>query len=488
VISFDRDVRTIAELRIELGAGRLTSADIVEAHLARIAELDDAFGAIRCLAPTARSHAEESDRIRREHGPRSPIEGVPVLVKDNIDVAGLPTTGGALALERSTPSVDATVVARLRAAGAVILGKTNLSELANFLTEDMPSGYSSLGGQVLNPYDTSITPSGSSSGSGVAVALGLAPLTLGTETDGSITSPAELLSQVGMKPTLGLVSRSGILPIAPSQDTAGPMTRTVADAAALLAIIAGPDPTDPATADAAGAARQLAELTLDPASLSGVRIGVVRAQGELDAKPDPHRVACHDQALAALVRAGAELIDVYLPAPSYEDELTVLHYEFAPAVGAYLAALGSGATLRSLADIQAWNREHADTALKFGQVHVDIAVAVDHERERSAYRRARERDRRTAEATLGAGLGDDCECLVFPGADGGSWAARAGWPSIVLPAGYTANNHRPVGLMLVSHPWTDARLLGLAYALEQAHPVRRSPAEINPALFRRQRR
>jgi amidase len=258
----------------------------------------------------------------------------------------------------------------------------------------------------------------------------------------------------------------------------------VADAAALLTIIAGADPNDPATVDAAGAARQLAELTLDPAALSGVRVGVVRTQGEVEAQPDPHRVACHDQALAAMARAGAELIDVHLPSPSSEDELTVLHYEFAPAVGAYLSALGSGAMLRSLADIQAWNREHAQVALKFGQVHVDIAVAVDHERERDAYRRARERDRRTAEAALSAGLGDDCQCLVFPGADGRSWAARAGWPSIVLPAGYAANNRRPVGLMLVSRPWTDARLLQLAYAVEQAHPVRRSPAEINPAQFR----
>src|SRR5689334_2179211 len=207
---------TVAEFRAELDAGRLTSRSIVEAHLERIERLDSAFGAIRCLAPWALDEADASDRCRREWGPRSPIEGIPVLVKDNIDVAGLPTTVGALALEHAVPVVDAPVVARLRAAGAVILGKTNLSELANFLTEDMPSGYSSLGGQVLNPYDTSMTPSGSSSGSAAAAALGFAPLTVGTETNGSITSPAHSQGVVGMKPTLGLVSRTGVVPIAAS--------------------------------------------------------------------------------------------------------------------------------------------------------------------------------------------------------------------------------------------------------------------------------
>jgi amidase len=479
----DLAAATVAELQAALDAGTLTSRAIVAAHLARIEQLDPTFGAIRCLAPDALDQADASDRFRREHGPRSPLEGIPVLIKDNINVAGLPTTGGALALEHAMPPADAPIVARLRAAGAVILGKTNLSELANFLTESMPSGYSSLGGQVLNPYDTSITPSGSSSGSGAAAALGFAPLTIGSETDGSITSPADHQSLVGMKPTLGLVSRTGILPIAASQDTAGPMTRTVADAAALLAVIAGPDPDDPAT-DAAPEAFQPPVLT--SGALVGVRVGVVRSEpDDDDDKPDAHKLACHEQALEALRAAGAVLVDVTLPSLGHDDEMTVLHHEFAPGVDRYLAAMGDGAPMRSLAEIQAWNRAHADVALKFGQTHIDAAVAIDHEQEREAYERARERDAGITGGSLLAVLGDDLECLVFPGATGCSWAARAGWPSIVIPAGYAAKNRRPVGIMLVSRPWTDARLLALSYALEQAHPVRRAPQEINPAAFRR---
>ncbi len=481
----DLDGTTVAGLRAALDAGTVTSRAIVQAHLDRIARLDAAFGAIRCLAPAALDEADESDRIRRTDGPRSPIEGIPVLIKDNIDVAGLATTAGALALEHAVAERDAAIVARLRTAGSVILGKTNLSELANFLTEDMPSGYSSLGGQVLNPYDTSVTPSGSSSGSGTAAALALAPLTVGTETDGSITSPADKLSLVGMKPTLGLVSRTGVLPIAPSQDTPGPMTRTVADAAALLAAIAGPDPADPATAGAADTLERLRALVLDPAALRGVRLGVVREEMPGDRKPDPHAAACHEQALAAFTVAGAELAEVTLPVLGDQDELTVLHYEFAPAVEAYLAAFGAATPVRSLADIQAWNRLHAAQCLKFGQIHVDAAVAVDHARDRDAYLEARRRDLATTTNCLQAALGDRLEALVFPQEHGCSWAARAGWPSIVIPAGYTANNRRPVGIMLVSRAWTDDRLLALAYACEQAHPVRQAPTQINPAVFRR---
>ncbi|HZM80552.1 MAG TPA: amidase family protein [Candidatus Limnocylindrales bacterium] len=484
----DPATATVAQLSALLAAGEITSQAIVEAHLAQIRRFDAAFGAIRCLAPGALDEAARSDRIRRESGPRSPIEGIPVLIKDNIDIAGLPTTGGALALERNMPALDAPIVAALRAAGAVILGKTNLTEMANFLTEDMPSGYSSLGGQVLNPYDTSITPSGSSSGSGAAAALGFAPLTVGTETDGSITSPSDHQSLVGMKPTLGLVSRTGILPIAPSQDTAGPMTRTVADAALLLAAIAGPDPTDPATADAAATVAELHELVLEAVgaqALQGVRMGVAQQEPEPDDKPDPSRDQVFATALAALKKAGAELVDVDLPSFDRDDEMAVLHYEFAPSVGRYLAAIGPDAPMRSLADIQAFNNANADAALKFRQVHVDIAVAIDHEQERDAYLQARERDLRFHADNMLRALGDTLECLVFPGSSGGSWAARAGWPSIVVPAGYGPDNRRPVGIMLVSKPWTDARLLRLAHAVEQAYPVRRTPFDINPAAFRR---
>lgn len=459
---------SVADLAVALQAGVATSRSIVEAHLAQISRFDPAFHAIRCLSPSAVDDADESDRIRRTSGPRSPLEGIPVLVKDNIDVAGLPTTAGALALEHSTPGTDAPLVALLRAAGAIILGKTNLSELANFLTEGMPSGYSSLGGQVLNPYDTALTPSGSSSGSATAAVLGFAPLTVGTETDGSITSPADHQSMVGMKPTLGLVDGGGIVPIAPSQDTAGPMTRTVGDAAALLAVIApslGPVPL--------------------LASLSGIRFGVVTQSAEADDdKPSEAQLACFDTAVAALRTAGATVEDVTVASGGHEDELTVLHYEFGPSFDRYLAGLGPDAPIRSLADLQAWNRDHAGEALKFRQVHVDTAVAVDHAADLASYQAARARDLQFATDALTSALGEERECLVFIGASGCSLAARAGWPSIVVPGGYTADNRRPVGIMLVARPGTDARLLGIAAAVERALPPRRTPMEVNPAAFR----
>ncbi|HUC12879.1 MAG TPA: amidase family protein, partial [Acidimicrobiales bacterium] len=237
---------TVAELGQAMSEGTTTSVRVVRSRLTRIERLDPLFGAIRVVMPDAIEQAEASDRYRSRHGPRSPLEGIPVVIKDNIDVAGQPTTAGAVALAASTAAADAHLVRRLREAGAVILAKSNLSELANFLTDGMPSGYSSLGGQVLNPYDLALTPSGSSSGTAVAVALDMATIGVGTETDGSIISPAVHQSLVGIKPTLGLISRDGILPISPSQDTAGPMARTVADAAALLLAMAGPDPADEA--------------------------------------------------------------------------------------------------------------------------------------------------------------------------------------------------------------------------------------------------
>jgi len=471
----------VAQLADDLAAGRRTSRSLLDAHLARIEELDGVFGSVRSLATDARQAADASDARRRESGSTAALEGIPVLVKDSIDVAGLPTTVGALALAGSVPPADAPLVARLRAAGAVVVGKTNLSELCNFLTDDMPSGYSSLGGQVLNPYDTSLTPSGSSSGSAAAVALGLVPVAVGTETDGSITSPAEHQSLVGMKPTVGLVSRTGLFPISPVQDTAGPLARTVADAAALLAAMAGPDPLDEATSESAEAAAALAALAFDGDALRGVRLGLV---APLAPGTDGAGEPVHPATRQALVAAGAELIDVTLPALGQDDELAALHYEFAPAVDRYLAALGAAAPIGTLAGLARWNLAHSGDALKFGQTHVDAALAVDHETERPAYDELRARDAAAVTEALEAALKDGLEALVFARADGASLAARVGWPSIVLPAGYGDANRRPVGVMLVSRPWSDARLLVLADALERALPVRRPPWEINPAAFR----
>jgi amidase len=523
VMDLDLAAVTGAELTDALGDGRLTSRELVQAHLDRIEALDGTYRSVRCVAPDALAQADASDAVRRSGGRRSALEGIPVLIKDNIDVAGLPTTGGALALERSFPPRDAHLVARLRNAGAVILGKTNLSELANFLTEDMPSGYSSLGGQVLNAYDTALTPSGSSSGSATAVALGLAPLAVGTETDGSITSPAEHQSLVGCKPTVGRVSRHGILPISVSQDTAGPMARTVADAAALLRVLSGPDEHDPATRRAPDSGRGLASAApsggalsaadlasagpdpagpdpagpdpagLDPAALDhaalvGARLGVVPA-APAGPGADQGRPARYAAALDALRRAGAVLVEVTLPAATRDDELAVLHHEFGSGLDRYLGALGPDAPVRSLEELHAWNLRHAAVALKFGQRHVDIAVAIDRAADLDRYLSTRARDLAAATDALEAALTGGLEALVFPGSEGCSWAARAGWPSVVVPAGYSDHSRRPVGVMLVSRPWTESQLLSLAYSFEQATRWRRPPAEIDPAMFRfRQKR
>ncbi len=477
----------VAELAEGLATGRWTSAGLVAAYRARIERLDTRFGSVRGVLEDCEEQAAASDACRAASGPRSPLEGVPVVVKDNIDVAGVPTTAGALALERSVPGRDAPLVRRLREAGAVVLAKTNLSELANFLTEHMPSGYSSLGGQVLNPYDTALTPSGSSSGSASALSLGLAPVAVGTETDGSITSPCEHQSLVGVKPTLGLVSRTGILPIAPSQDTAGPMATSVADATVLLGVIAGSDPDDPSTEGADEIAGQLRGLRTSWPPLAEARVAVVvtvpeGARREEGRSRDDRR-GCHDALLAALRSAGATTVEVAVEYQPQDDEMAVLTFEFAPAVDAYLAALGPAAPVRTMAELARWNAAHSDQALKFGQAHVERALAIDHETARSAHEARRDGVRAAALRALEAAIGD-LEAILFPGTGGTSLAARAGWPSLVLPAGYGAGSHRPIGATLVSRPWTEPRLLAIAAGLELAHPVRRPPWAINPAAFR----
>ena len=471
----------VADLAEDLAAGRSTSGDLVRVCRERIRRLDGFFGAVRCLSGDADSQADASDERQRAGRRRGPLDGIPVLVKDNIDVSGLPTTAGALALADSRPATDAHLVGRLREAGAVILGKTNLSELANFLTEDMPSGYSSLGGQVLNPYDVALTPSGSSSGSASAVALGLAPVAVGTETDGSITSPCAHQSLVGFKPTLGLVSRGGIVPIAPSQDTAGPMTATVADAAALLAAMAGPDPADPGTDGAEETAGRLRAWTARPDALAAARLAVARG---CPAEEDGEARDAYAAALQALAGAAADLTDRRLEAADEADELFVLHYEFAPAFDRYLASLGGQAGLPSLRALGDWNRSHATEALKYGQAHVDAALAIDHDARRADYVETRARDRAHAEDQLAAAL-EGCDVAVFPAEDGATWAARAGWPSVALPAGYRPRSRRPFAITLVGRPWSDDLLLSLAAGAERVLPRRRPPWEINPAVFRR---
>jgi amidase len=450
-----------------MAGGHITSVDLVRGYLDRIDRYDrrgPAIHAVRQQAPDALDQARAADERRERGDVAGPLHGIPVLIKDNIDVAGLPTTAGSLALEHSTPDRDAVLVTRLREAGAVILGKANLTEFANFMADDMPSGYSSLGGQVLNPYDTSLTPCGSSSGSGAAAALGLATVAVGSETDGSILCTSDAQSLVGVKPTLGLVSGEGILPIASSQDCAGPMTRCVFDAAALLGAMSGNDFVS----------------SLDQGALQGTCLAVPAVPDDLHAEDRE----LFDAALQVLRDRGARLVDVQ-ELPSTE-EIEVLHYEFARDLDAYLALLPSGAPVRSLAEIVVWNDAHAGAALKFGQARLLAALAIDHEAKRRAYDAMRARDLAVAadhgiDSVLAA---HDAQAVVVPSWRGAGVGARAGYPSVIVPAGYRRTSRRPFGVTFLGTAHTEASLLSLAYDYEQASQLRRPVSEINPSLLR----
>jgi amidase len=462
-LELDLETATVAAVTSAMESGATTSGELVEAYLDRITTLNPLVNAIRCLAPDALERAAALDEERAEGRVRGPLHGVPVLVKDNIDVAGLPTTAGSLALEHSVPDRDAEVVVRLREAGAVVLGKTNLTEMANCMAEDMPSGYSALGGQVLNPYDVRHDPSGSSSGSGAAAALGLATVTVGTETDGSILSPASNQSLVGLKPTLGLVPGRGILPIAGSQDCAGPMCRTVADAAALLGVLAGETYGEGSGAE----------------DLRGARLALPPEPGELHEQ----EAEVFHAALDLLRERGAVLVEV--PALPETDELPVLIHELARDLDAYLATLPEGVPVRSMRELVAWNDAHADRALKFGQALLEQALAVDHDVEHAAYVVRRARDLAVAgehgiDATLAIA---DAVAIVFPGPHGCGFAARSGYPSLVVPAGYRREGRRPVGLTFVGPARSEGLLLSLAAAYEEAAQVRKPPSVVNPSLF-----
>ncbi len=364
---------TIAGLQGEMAAGRLSARHLTEMYLARIAALDasgPALHAVIVTNPDALELADALDRERATSGARGPLHGIPLLLKDNIETADqMGTTAGSLALLGVRPAADAPIAARLRAAGAVLLGKANLSEWANFRSTHSSSGWSARGGQCRNPYSLERSPSGSSSGSAAAVGANLAAAALGTETDGSILSPSNACGLVGIKPTVGLVSRAGVIPISHSQDTAGPMARTVADAAALLTAIAGPDPRDPATQASAGRTADYARH-LNPDGLRGARIGIPR---EVFFGYSPQADAVAERAIETLRALGATVIDpANLPTAKQlrelDDELTVLLYEFKADLNAYLASLGPSAPVKSLAELIAFNAAHADQELPyFGQ-------------------------------------------------------------------------------------------------------------------------
>ncbi|MEW6758552.1 MAG: amidase [Acidobacteriota bacterium] len=485
----------LAELQAGMAEGRFTSEELTAAYLKRIEEMDRGGPCLRAVLevnPDALAIARGLDRERAEKGPRGPLHGIPVLIKDNIDSAdGMLTTAGSLALTDSRPSRDAYVVGRLRRAGAVLLGKTNLSEWANFRSTRSTSGWSARGGQTRNPYALDRNPSGSSSGSAVAVAASLCALAVGTETDGSIVSPASACGIVGIKPSVGLVSRSGIIPIAHSQDTAGPMARTVADAAALLAVLAAPDPEDPASRESAGRALPDYAAGLSPEALQGARIGILREKAfGFGVKSE----AVLDAAVAALRRAGALVVDpVSLPnlGRTDESEMEVLLYEFKADLNAYLASR-PGSKVRTLADLIAFNGAHATRELPFfGQEIFEEAESKGPLTDRE-YLAAVDRNRRLMgpegiDAALAKDRLDALVALTSGPAhltdpvNGDSWsgsssspAAVAGYPAVTVPAGQVMG--LPVGLTFMGGAWDEADLIRYAFAFEQAAKARRPPA------------
>jgi amidase len=490
--AFELEEATIATLQDGMRSGKWTSRRLCQLYLGRIDALDRQGPTLRAVIeanPDALAIADRLDQERKAGRVRGPLHGIPVLIKDNIATGDrMLTTAGSLALAQGPAPRDAFVANRLREAGAVILGKTNLSEWANMRSSHSVSGWSGRGGQCRNPYALDRNPCGSSSGTGVAIAASLAAVGVGTETDGSIVCPSHANSLVGIKPTLGLVSRTGIIPIAHSQDTAGPMCRTVTDAAALLAVLAGADGADPATASAPAAADYA--TALDPNGLKGARIGVVRA-----VFGSPAADALVNAALEVLKAQGAELIDPVeiLHLKDYGDqEYTVLLYEFKADLNAYLAGLGPNAPLRTLADLIAFNEQNRDREMPwFGQETFLEAQAKGPLTE-DAYVEALAHCRRLsrtegldpvfAEHRLDAIVGPTGAPAWFIdlvngdcGGSGGnsSLAAVSGYPSLTVPVGYAVG--LPVGMSFVGRPWSEATLIRMAYAYEQAAQPRRPP-------------
>ena len=475
-----------------MSAGKLTAHALASQYLARIARIDKAgprINAIIELNPQALQIAREMDRERQARKLRGPLHGIPILLKDNIATADrMSTTAGSLALEDVRAARDAHVVARLRAAGAVILGKTNLSEWANMRSTQSVSGWSGRGGLTRNPYALDRNCSGSSSGSAAAIAAGLATLAVGTETDGSIVSPASICGLVGIKPTLGLVSRSGIIPIAASQDTAGPMTRSVTDAALLLNAMAGSDLDDEATGEASVRASDYTKA-LQRDALRGKRLGIARNFFGLNDDVD----ARIEAALAVLKAQGAELVDVQVPnTDKYGNaETQVLLHEFKPGLADYLRRYAPGARIATMADLIASNRMHADRELRwFGQQHLESAEAKGDLGSKEylealgtcqRYARKEGLDKVLQEYRLDALVaptGGPAWLTDFVNGDhyGGSFsspAAVAGYPHVTVPAGQV--HGLPVGLSFVGGAYSDAALIGMAYAYEQATLLRRAP-------------
>ena len=484
----------IAALRAALDGGELTSEALVQEHLDRIARIDDAgprLNAVLALDPGALDAARALDAELSEGNSRGPLHGIPVLLKGNIDIAGLDNTAGSQALAGNVADDDAFLAARLRDAGAVILGSANLSEWANFRSSRSSSGWSSIGRQTHNPHVLDRNPCGSSSGSAVAVAAGLAVIAIGTETDGSVVCPAGQNGVVGIKPTIGLVSRNGIIPIAHSQDTAGPMGRTVRDAALTLQAIAVRDDADlAASAFPAELPDYTAALSENP-RLEGVRLGVWR--DHFGAGDDPDVEKCLEDAIAALEALGAEIVD---PADLGDRdglgsaEGTVLFTEFKHDLAAYLEAHGTPNGMAGLAELIAYNDEHADTVMPyFGQENFTRAVD-EGELDDADYLEALADSKRISQGAIDGALEKDKLTAIIGPTNSPAWPidlvngdhyllstsqlpAVSGYPNVTLPMCFV--HELPVGLSIFGTAFSEGELIRIAHAFEQATNARRAP-------------
>ena len=492
---FELDEVTVDQLQASMASGERTARSIAELYLERIEALDGQGPELRSIIetnPDALAIADELDAERAAGNVRGPLHGIPVALKDNIDTHDrMMTTAGSLALEGSIPLQDSFVAARLREAGAVILAKANLSEWAYFRGLRATSGWSARGGQCRNPYALDRNPCGSSSGSGVAASANLCALTVGTETGGSIMCPSSSNGIVGIKPTVGLWSRAGVIPISHSQDTAGPMCRTVRDAAILLGACIGVDPRDAATTASEGRGHADYTQFLDPAGLQGARIGVVRSFPGFD----PRVLALFDEAVEAMRAEGAVIIDpANMDAAAWNDPLSLvlLEYEFKADLNAYLAGLGPDAPVKSLAEVIEFNERNADREMPFfGQERLiasqargpltdpeylnAVATIQRANREDGIDRLAREHELDAIVAPT-RDLPWPTDHIKGDRLDGGSSAAPAaiaGYPDITVPMGFVRG--LPAGVSFFGPAWTEPTLLRIAYAYEQATQQRGAP-------------
>jgi amidase len=497
---FELNEVTILQLQHDLQTKLFTSEKLVSLYLKRIEQIDKngpTLNSVIEINPDALEIARKLDQERKSGKIRSPLHGLPILIKDNIDTADkMSTSAGSLALSGSHPQQDAFIVMRLREAGVVIMGKTNLSEWANFRSSHSSSGWSGRGGQTLNPYILDRNPCGSSSGSGVAVSANLCVAAIGTETDGSVVCPASTNGIVGIKPTLGMWSRSGIIPIAHSQDTAGPMTRTVSDAAVILGLLTGMDDRDEASKAGDGKVLQDYTRYLDPEGLKGARIGVARNFFGFNDQVD----SLMEEAMKMMREKGAEIID---PADIVsikeidKHEFNVLLYEFKSDLDRYLSALPVSVTSRSLKDLIAFNEANRDKEMPWFGQDIFISAQAKGPLTEKAYTEALENLKRSAgEKGIDATMQKHRLDAIIAPTGGPAWntdwvngdhstggssspAACAGYPAITLPAGFI--HGLPVGITFMGTAWSEPVLIRLAFAFEQASRHRKMP-EFKPRL------